>query len=96
MTFTRQSALVRASYRVTTIYWGQLPAICKDFSQWIERTGFGGKLIVIESVERLLAEHLDQSEACGAMSKKPLVVKKEALMPPLLQLPGSDSTPTPS
>lgn len=88
MTFTWQSVLVKAGYRVTTIYWGQLPFICKNFSQWVEDNGFRGKLIVIESIERLLAERLDDSEKCGAMSKKPLSVKKEPFVQPLTEVPG--------
>lgn len=88
MTFTWQSVLVKAGYRVTTIYWGQLPAICKNFSQWVADNGFHGKLIVIESIERLLAERLNDSENCSAMSTKPLIVKKEPFVQPVPQVPG--------
>lgn len=88
MTFTWQSALVKAGYRVTTIYWGQLPYICKNFSQWVERNGFRGKLIVIESIERLLAERLDGSGTCNAMSEKPLTIKKEPFAQALTEVPG--------
>lgn len=96
MTLTWQSVLVKAGYRVTTIYWGQLPFICKNFSQWVEGTGFRGKLIVIESIERLLAERLDDSEACSAMSKKPCRSRRSPSCRPSPRFRASNSTPTPS
>ncbi|GAC1358432.1 MAG: hypothetical protein NVSMB34_13320 [Variovorax sp.] len=65
MTFRWQSALVKAGYRVSTTYWGQYEnALCGDFDQWVERTGFKGKLVIIESVERLLGDRTTDSAKC--------------------------------
>lgn len=88
MTFAWQTALARAGYRVTTIYWGHLPGLCKDFSQWVMRAGFRGELIVVQSIERLLAERLDRSEACDAMPPGAPKIKLEPFIQPLLAVPG--------
>jgi hypothetical protein len=88
MTFVWQAALVKAGHRVTTIYWGHLPGLCRDFSQWIMRAGFRGELIVVESIERLLAERLDQSEACNAMPPGAPKVKLQPFIQPLLAVPS--------
>ena len=68
MTFRWQSKLVAAGYRVSTTYWGQYEnALCGDFDQWIQRSGFKGKLIIIESVERLLGDRTKDSMKCQKM-----------------------------
>ncbi|MGH8173408.1 MAG: hypothetical protein ACREPX_09680, partial [Rhodanobacteraceae bacterium] len=68
MTFRWQSVLTRAGYRVTTIYWAQLKeTLCDDFDAWVDRAGFRGKLVVIESVERLLPERVENMRTCKKM-----------------------------
>lgn len=94
MTLTWQTALVKAGYRVTTIYWGQLPYLCKDFSRWVERAGFRGKLVVVESIERLVAERLDGGENCNAMQDKELTVKSGPFVAPLTQVPAFELNTT--
>ena len=69
MTYRWQSVLTRQGYRVTTIYWGQLTgeALCDDFDEWLDKAGFRGKLVIIESVERLLNERLQSTQKCAKM-----------------------------
>lgn len=65
MTFRWQSALVKAGYKVSTTYWGQYnEEMCADFDDWVQRTGFKGKLIVMESVERLLDARMKSTSEC--------------------------------
>ncbi len=73
MTYRWQSELVRSGYKVATIYWAQVGALCSDFTPWIRRAGFNGKLIVVESVERLLKERLRDGETCVSIPKQPEV-----------------------
>lgn len=70
MTYVWQSELVRAGYRVTTIYWGSYDeTMCSDVQQWLIDAGFRGKLVIFESVERLLKERLKRSTQCARMTK---------------------------
>jgi hypothetical protein len=71
MTYRWQSALTRQGLRVTTIYWGQfgVEALCDDFDEWLDKAGFRGKLVVIESIERLLRERLENTQKCAKMEK---------------------------
>ncbi|MDB5827182.1 MAG: hypothetical protein JWQ73_1402 [Variovorax sp.] len=85
MTLRWQSRLVQQGYKVATIYWGQTGPLCKDFTPWIRRAGFNGKLVVVESVERLLGDRLNGG-GCAAMSKEP-VVKTVPFLEPLEAVP---------
>ncbi|MDM0000431.1 hypothetical protein QTI24_17560 [Variovorax sp. J22P240] len=88
MTYRWQSVLTRAGYRVTTIYWGQLgEALCDDFDAWLDGAGFHGKLVVVESVERLLGDRLAKSQNCTKM-RKPFESKSEPFTSPPEQVPG--------
>ncbi len=87
MTYRWQSKLVQSGYKVSTIYWGQIGYLCRDFSTWARQAGFKGKTVVVESVERLLSERLDKSATCGAMFNQPQV-KIHPFMEPLEQVPG--------
>jgi hypothetical protein len=89
MTFRWQSVLAKAGYRVSTTYWGQYEnALCGDFDQWIARTGFKGKLIIIESVERLLGDRTKDSMKCQKMIRPfdamdhPLITPDETVPSP--------------
>jgi hypothetical protein len=89
MTFRWQSVLTRAGYRVSTTYWGQYEnALCSDFDQWVERTGFKGKLIIIESVERLFGDRTKDSMKCQKMIRPydamdhPLITPDETVPSP--------------
>jgi hypothetical protein len=92
MTLYWQASLVKAGYRVATTYWGQYGTVmCKDFDQWIERSGFKGKLIIFESVERLLDERTVDGQTCEKVVK-PLEARLEPFVAPA-KLPGPDALP---
>jgi hypothetical protein len=70
MTYRWQSVLKKQGYRISTVYWGELgESLCDDFDAWLDRAGFRGKLVVIESVERLLNERLVNTQKCAKMLK---------------------------
>jgi hypothetical protein len=65
-----QSVLVGAGYKMTTTHWDSTGPLCEDFSDWLARSGFKGKLVVVESIERLLELRIQQSETCKTMKHK--------------------------
>lgn len=72
MTHRWQSVLQKQGYRISTVYWNEFhDALCDDFDAWLDRAGFRGKLVVLESVERLLADRLDKTQKCKVMSRPP-------------------------
>ncbi len=88
MTHRWQSVLAQAGYRVTTTYWGQInDTLCDDFSEWLERAGFKGKLVVLESVERVLDVRLRATQECKVM-KKPFAAQELPFLEPLAHVPG--------
>ena len=88
VTFGWQSALTKAGYHVTTIYWAELnESLCGDFDEWLDRAGFRGKLIVLESVERLLPERVENMKTCTKM-KKPLKYRTEPFFTYPDRVPG--------
>ncbi|MBU1440578.1 MAG: hypothetical protein KJ832_04625 [Gammaproteobacteria bacterium] len=88
MSFNWQSALVKAGYRVSTVYWGSLgDALCTDFDEWTRRAGFRGKLVILESVEYLFQTRMDKSAACDTM-KSPLLASNEPLWKMQQSVPG--------
>ena len=83
MTHVWQAELVRAGYKVTTIYWGSYrETMCADTQQWLVDAGFRGKLVIYESVERLLKERMRLSTQCAHMTA-PFVPR---LIPPVTAL----------
>ncbi|MES2250984.1 MAG: hypothetical protein V4645_27175 [Pseudomonadota bacterium] len=84
MTHRWQSVLAKAGYRVSTSYWGQYgESLCGDFSQWVHDSGFKGKLVIIESVERLLDMRMRYSERCkDGKTIFPYSAKAEPLIEP--------------
>jgi len=88
MTYRWQSALVKAGYRVSTTYWLQFgEALCSDMDDWLAKAGFRGKLIIVESVERLLNERLHSGAQCQTM-RKPFESRLTPFSSPLEDLPG--------
>lgn len=67
--FAWQASLVEAGYRVVTTHWDKTGPLCADFPEWLRRSGFKGRYVVIESIERLLPERLDAAAACTTMSQ---------------------------
>ena len=62
-----QSPLVGAGYRVTTTHWDNTGPLCADFPEWVSRTGFKGKVVIVESIERLLEGRVQKSGSCTTM-----------------------------
>jgi len=63
-----QASLAGAGYKMTTTHWDNLGGtLCADFSSWLEKSGFKGKVVIVESIERLLEDRMEKSEACKTM-----------------------------
>lgn len=61
-----QAVLVAQGHKVATVHWDQLGPVCADLEPLLRAQGYRGRTVVIESVERMLVERLDRSEACTA------------------------------
>ncbi|WP_431113131.1 hypothetical protein [Variovorax paradoxus] len=60
-----QSRLTQAGYGVATVFWDNLgERLCSDFDDWLRASGFRGKLVIIESVERIVSMRLAHTHAC--------------------------------
>lgn len=60
-----QSVLVERGLRVATIGWQALGPLCADLGEVLRTQGFTGSAVVVQSVERGLAAHLDAALACA-------------------------------
>lgn len=87
MYYAWQSALVGAGYRVASAHWDKLGPLCDDFGPWLRRAGFRGKLVLIESIERLLPERLEQARECRSM-QRPFVAMPATGQSPSQPAPG--------
>lgn len=90
-----QSLLTRAGYRVTTTFWGQInEELCGDFDAWLDRAGFRGKLVIVESIERLVNDRMVATQTCKTMTKpfsaglKPFFESPSAVPAPALNWDG--------
>jgi hypothetical protein len=63
-TWVWQSELVKRGLKVKTLVWADVGLICADFGPWLRRQGYRGETVVVQSVERELAERLAQSVNC--------------------------------
>lgn len=82
MTGRWQSVLTKEGYRVATIFWAHYgETACEDFESWIGDAGFRGKLVIVESVERLLADRLRRSKGCKT-AQRPVQPSGAFLLPP--------------
>lgn len=72
MYYAWQSPLVAAGYKVATTHWDRTGPLCADFPAWLQSIGFRGRLVILESIERLLPERLEQAQACASMARRPL------------------------
>ncbi|HEY2345629.1 MAG TPA: hypothetical protein VGH80_07070 [Xanthomonadaceae bacterium] len=86
MSYFWQSVLARSGYRIATVYWVQIDeTLCADFDSWVAGSGFHGRLVVIESVERLLPERIENTRRCARMKEafrsdvKPYLTYPEAV-----------------
>lgn len=66
-----QTQLTGSGLRVHTETWGSVPSICADFQPWLRSTGFKGRYIVIEVIERNAQNTIGASAACDKMLSTP-------------------------
>jgi hypothetical protein len=76
-----QSELVKAGMRVATVDWLDTGPLCRDFSVWLRRSGFRGRLVIIESAERELGSRLQANEACSDMGHRVAQVRGPVTSP---------------
>lgn len=66
-----QTALTRRGLKVRTESWDSMRGVCADIVPWLRAQGFAGKYLVLESIERNLADDLEKSVACQRMEYHP-------------------------
>ena len=59
-----QSVLTQSGQKVATLTWSQISNICEDFPKQLKASGFKGKTLVIESIERIADRQLKSSANC--------------------------------
>lgn len=59
-----QASLIKENKKVATILWSQIDQICEDFPDKLSISGFNGKQIIIESIERIAARQFEKSVKC--------------------------------
>jgi hypothetical protein len=59
-----QATLTQDNKKVATILWSQIDQICEDFPERLRASGFHGKQIIVESIERIAARQFDKSAKC--------------------------------
>ena len=65
-----QSSLVKAGYGVATVHWDSFDeSLCRDVDDWVRASGFRGRLIIIQSVERALKIRLGLMQRCDRMAR---------------------------
>ena len=67
-----QTVLEQRGVHVRTETWESIFNFCEDFPDWLYRTGYKGKFIIIESVDKYLDERLSRSVKCAHMRYHPL------------------------
>jgi len=83
-----QSELAKGGYAVTTTFWSAIDeTLCGDLEDWLAKAGFRGKLVIIESVERILDMRLANTQKCSRMTKA-FTAQAEPISPPPEHVPG--------
>ncbi len=77
-----QTVLTRHGLKVRTESWDSMRGICGDFMPWLRAQGFGGKYLVLESIERNLENDLAKSVACEHMQYHANKMTDEPRAPP--------------
>ncbi|MEK7811588.1 MAG: hypothetical protein AAB278_07215, partial [Pseudomonadota bacterium] len=62
-----QTELVKRGLKVRTEPWDSIRNICVDFMPWLKAQGFRGRYLVLEIIERNIADGLGKSVACQTM-----------------------------
>jgi hypothetical protein len=60
-----QSVLTQSGKKVATIHWGAIGFICEDFSKQLKASGFQGKQIIIQAIERGAVRQFEKSVDCS-------------------------------
>ena len=66
-----QSALTQQGEKVATIHWSAIGFICKDFPKQLQASGFRGKHIIIQAIERGAAKQFQRSVDCNTSKSLP-------------------------
>ena len=66
-----QTVLTQKGLKVRTESWDSMRGVCENFIPWVRERGFKGRYVVLESIERNLAEDLRKSVACTRMQYHP-------------------------
>lgn len=83
-----QSRLTKVGYGVATVFWDSIDELlCGDFDGWLAASGFRGKLVIVESVERIVAIRMRHAEKCDRMAK-PLASRSVPRATPPQAVPG--------
>ncbi|WP_017759282.1 hypothetical protein [Pseudacidovorax intermedius] len=88
MYYAWQSPLVAAGYKVATTHWDRSGPLCADFPAWLTSIGFKGRMVILESIERLLPERLEQAQGCKTMIRRPLKALPVPTQSPAQPAPG--------
>ncbi|MBS0272420.1 MAG: hypothetical protein JSR85_07230 [Proteobacteria bacterium] len=84
--FIWQTRLTKNNYKVKTIDWEELDQkLCTDFEELLISHNFRGKLIIIETVQRMAEIRASASLSCD--SSKTLLDYESTMNPPLISLP---------
>jgi hypothetical protein len=82
-----QSRLAQDGHGVATVFWDSIDdRLCGDFDGWLARSGFRGKLVIVESVERIFAIRMGHTRECERMDK-PLTAQAAPRSPPPERVP---------
>lgn len=77
-----QTVLARAGLRIATTHLDYVGPLCpKDFTNWVQRTGFRGRFVIVESVARLLPDRIEKAHECTLMSRPFEIVKVPLAQP---------------
>ena len=66
-----QAALTQSGLRVATIHWSSIGFICEDFPRKLKASGFRGKQIIIQAVERGAVKQFEKSVDCSTSQSLP-------------------------
>lgn len=59
-----QSVLIEQGWKVSTLSWSDVGDLCENFSSTLKSSGFKGRHIIFESVERVTSRQLNRSLNC--------------------------------
>lgn len=66
-----QTVLTQSGQKVATIHWSSIGFICEDFPKKLKASGFRGKQIIIQAVERGAVKQFEKSVDCSTSQLPP-------------------------